>query len=182
MDGDDLALLKPRDVPPPASPAAARCSAVRPASAARSTTPRSAAWTTFYRRAFDVLTSDKRRRGPRRRKRRPRGCATATAIGSPTHLGDGAPDVERPAPDRPAAGRGRRPLRDRRLRLLGHPRRQLQLRSSEHLPLFDQGISALVEDIYAARPGPATSRWSSGASSAAPRRSTRTPAATTGHR
>ena len=35
------------------------------------------------------------------------------------------PDVERPAPDRPPAGRGRGALRDGRLRLLGHARRQL---------------------------------------------------------
>ena len=50
----------------------------------------------------------------------------------------------------------------------------------QRLPLFDQGISALVEDIYA-RGWIAMLRSSSGASLAAARRSTKTPAATTGH-
>ena len=49
----------------------------------------------------------------------------------------------------------------------------------QHLPLFDTGISALVEDVYARGLGDDVTVWS-GASSAARRRSTRTPAAITG--
>ncbi len=72
---------RPRD-----SIADAACSASSTSSAARSTTPRPAAWTTVYRRAFDVLTSDKvaraldvTREDPRLRDR--------YGIGSPTPPG-----------------------------------------------------------------------------------------------
>ena len=56
--------------------------------------------------------------------------------------------MERPVPDCPPAGRGRGALRHGRLWILGHARQNFSwLR--QHLPLFDRGISALVEDIYA---------------------------------
>ena len=78
-----------------------------------------------YRRAFDVLTSDKvaraldvSREDPRLRDR--------YGIGSPQPPGRRRPDVERPVPDRPPTGRGRGAVRHGRLRLLGHARRQLR--------------------------------------------------------
>ena len=100
-----------------------------------------------YRRAFDVLTSDKvakaldvTREDPRLRDR--------YGIGSPQHLGDGAPMWNDQL------------LIARRLVEAGarcvtvaygfwdtHGQNFSWLR--QHLPLFDQGISALVEDIYA---------------------------------
>ena len=51
----------------------------------------------------------------------------------------------------------------------------------QDMPLLDQGVSALVEDLYE-RGLDKTCRSSSGANSAARRRSTRTPAAITGRR
>lgn len=101
----------------------------------------------FYQRAFDVLTSSKlvaaldvEREPPAVRDRFGRG--------SPKHLGDGAPMWNDQL------------LMARRLVEAGarvvtvaygfwdtHGRNFQYLR--RHLPLFDQGISALVEDIYA---------------------------------
>jgi uncharacterized protein (DUF1501 family) len=100
-----------------------------------------------YRHAFDVLTSDKvaraldiTREDPKLRDR--------YGVGSPTHLGDGAPMWNDQL------------LTARRLVEAGarcvtvaygfwdtHGQNFSWLRG--HLPLFDQGISALVEDIYA---------------------------------
>ena len=68
--------------------------------------------------------------------------------GSPRHLGDGAPmwnDQLLMARRLVEAGCA---VRHGRVWLLGHARRQLQV-SEKQLPLFDHGISALVEDIYA---------------------------------
>ena len=69
--------------------------------------------------------------------------------GSPKHLGDGAPHVERPAPDGPPAGRGRVPRASRSPTASGTRTAATSATCKQHLPLFDQGISALVEDIYA---------------------------------
>ena len=69
--------------------------------------------------------------------------------GSPKHLGDGAPmwnDQLLMARRLVEAGL---PRGHGRLRLLGHARAELQATCKQHLPLFDTGISALVEDIYA---------------------------------
>ncbi len=101
----------------------------------------------FYQSAFDVLTSDKvakaldiEREDPRVRDR--------YGIGSPKHLGDGAPMWNDQL------------LIARRLVEAGarvvtvaygfwdtHGNNFAHLRN--HLPLFDTGVSALVEDIYA---------------------------------
>ncbi len=100
----------------------------------------------FYQRAFDVLTSNKvaealdvTREDPKIRDR--------YGFGSPKHLGDGAPMWN----DQLLAARrlveaGARVVTvaygfwDTHGNNFGHLRR--------HLPLFDQGISALVDDIY----------------------------------
>ena len=102
----------------------------------------------FYRRAFDVLTSDKvaraldvEREDPRLRDR--------YGIGSPEHLGDGAPMWnDQLLIARRLVEAGARCVTVA-LRLLGHARRQLRRHLARQLPLFDQGISALVEDIHA---------------------------------
>ena len=61
-------------------------------------------------------------------------------------------DVERSVLDGPAAGRGRGPLRDGGLRLLGHARQQFQA-LKDICRCSTRASRALVEDIYAARPG-----------------------------
>jgi Protein of unknown function (DUF1501) len=101
---------------------------------------------TYYQRAFDVLTS------PRLVEaldvtREPDAVRERYGRGSPTHLGDGAPQWNDQL------------LTARRLVEAGarcvtvaygfwdtHGQNFRYLK--EHLPLFDQGISALVEDVY----------------------------------
>lgn len=101
----------------------------------------------FYRRAFDVLTSDAVAKAldvstedPRLRER--------YGIGSEKHLGDGAPMWnDQLLVARRLVEAGARVVTvaygfwDTHGNNFGHLRR--------HLPLFDQGISALVEDIHA---------------------------------
>ena len=149
MDGDDLALLQAarRTSRPSGSIADAALLDQFDQFRRRVDNAAIGGMDEVYRRAFDVLTSDKVARALDVTHEDP-----AAARPLRHRLADAPgrrrPDVERPAPDRPATGRSRRTLRDGRLRLLGHARRQLPpLR--KHLPLFDQGISALVEDIYA---------------------------------
>ena len=132
-----------------------------------------------YRRAFDVLTSDKVARAldvePEDPKIRDR-----YGKGSAKHLGDGAPMWN----DQLLIAR----------RLVEAGARCVSVaygfwdthgdnfdHLKQHLPLFDRGISALVEDIHARGLDKDVTVWS-GASSAGPRRSTRSPAATTGRR
>ena len=78
-----------------------------------------------YRRAFDVLTSSKLVNAMDVEKEDP-AVRDRYGRGSPQHQGDGAPGVERSTADGPPAGRGRRPMRDRGLRLLGHARQQFR--------------------------------------------------------
>jgi hypothetical protein len=101
----------------------------------------------FYRRAFDVLTSDRvaraidvTREDPRLRDR--------YGIGSERHLGDGAPmSNDQLLMARRLVEAGARCVTvaygfwDTHGNNFGHLR--------THLPLFDQGISALVEDLHA---------------------------------
>jgi hypothetical protein len=147
MDGDDLALLKP-----PADVSADRFNGRRGLLSQfdqfrrQVDTPEIDGMENVYRRAFDVLTSDKvaraldvGREDPRLRDR--------YGIGSSRHLGDGAPMLNDQL------------LIARRLVEAGarcvtvaygfwdtHGANFRWLR--DHLPLFDQGISALVEDLY----------------------------------
>jgi hypothetical protein len=148
MDGDDLALLKP-----PANVSPERFDQRRglldqfDRLRRRVDNAEIDGMDDVYRRAFDVLTSDKvakaldvSREDPKLRDR--------YGIGSPRHLGDGAPMWNDQL------------LIARRLVEAGarcvtvaygfwdtHGANFPWLR--QHLPLFDQGISALVEDLYA---------------------------------
>jgi hypothetical protein len=101
----------------------------------------------FYQRAFDVLTSEKVARALNVEREDPR-LRARYGIGSSRHLGDGAPMWNDQL------------LIARRLVEAGarcvtvaygfwdtHGQNFRHLR--KHLPLFDQGVSALVEDIYA---------------------------------
>jgi hypothetical protein len=100
-----------------------------------------------YRRAFDVLTSDKvakaldlTREDPRLRDR--------YGLGSSRHLGDGAPMWnDQLLIARRLAEAGARCITVAYGFWDTHGQNFQWLR--DHLPLFDQGISALVEDIYA---------------------------------
>ncbi|HWG42452.1 MAG TPA: DUF1501 domain-containing protein [Gemmataceae bacterium] len=102
---------------------------------------------TYYERAFDVLTSHKLV-GALDVMREPAGVRERYGRGSPKHLGDGAPMWNDQL------------LMARRLVEAGarcvtvaygfwdtHGQNFRHLK--KHLPLFDQGISALVEDLYA---------------------------------
>jgi Protein of unknown function (DUF1501) len=148
MDGDDLALLKP-----PANVSPGRFDQRRglldqfDQLRRRVDNAEIGGMDDVYRRAFDVLTSDKvakaldvSREDPKLRDR--------YGIGSSRHLGDGAPMWNDQL------------LIARRLVEAGarcvtiaygfwdtHGANFRWLR--QHLPLFDQGISALVEDLYA---------------------------------
>ena len=148
MDGDELALLKPpRDMS--LQRFDGRCSLFRQFDQLRHHIDAAdlSGMDNAYRKAFDVLTSDKVVRAlditledPKLRDR--------YGIGSSTHLGDGAPMWNDQL------------LIARRLVEAGarcvtvaygfwdtHGQNFSWLR--RHLPLFDQGISALVEDIHA---------------------------------
>jgi hypothetical protein len=100
-----------------------------------------------YRRAFDVLTSDKvaqaldlSREDPRLRER--------YGLGSSRHLGDGAPMWnDQLLIARRLAEAGARCITVAYGFWDTHGQNFQWLR--DHLPLFDLGISALVEDIYA---------------------------------
>ncbi len=148
VDGDDLALLKPPANVPPERFDARRALFNRFDQYRRQVDNADlAGMDEVYRRAFDVLTSDRvakaldvSREDPRLRDR--------YGVGSATHLGDGAPMWNDQL------------LIARRLVEAGarcvtvaygfwdtHGQNFPWLR--QRLPLFDQGISALVEDIHA---------------------------------
>jgi len=148
MEGDDLALLRP---PPDMAPerVSGRQDLLGQFDALRRGVDEAAVegMNDFYRQAFDVLTSDKLARAldveqedPKLRER--------YGIGSSKHLGDGAPMWN----DQLLVAR-RLVEAGARCVSLGygfwdtHGDNFNFLR--KHLPLFDQGISALVEDVYA---------------------------------
>jgi Protein of unknown function (DUF1501) len=148
LDGDDLALLKPPDNVPPRRFDRRRALLDQfDQFRRRVDNAEIGGMTDVYRRAFDVLASDKvakaldvAREDPRLRDR--------YGLGSPRHLGDGAPMWNDQL------------LIARRLVEAGarcvtiaygfwdtHGQNFKWLRA--RLPLFDQGISALVEDLHA---------------------------------
>ena len=148
MEGDDLALLRP-----PAGVAPDRFSGRQKLldqfdQFRRTADGRSLdGMNSFYRQAFTVLTSDKLAKALNVEREDPR-LRARYGIGSPRHLGDGAPMWN----DQLLIAR-RLVEAGARCVSLGygfwdtHGGNFAHLR--QHLPLFDQGISALVEDIYA---------------------------------
>jgi hypothetical protein len=101
----------------------------------------------FYRQAFDLLTSDKLARALDVEKEDPR-IRDRYGIGSPKHLGDGAPMWN----DQLLIAR-RLVEAGARCVTLGYGFWDTHGDNFNHLrnvmPLFDQGVSALVEDVYA---------------------------------
>ncbi len=147
LDGDDLALLKQTAVAPDRFDT--RRKMLDEFDHFRGTVDNAdvGGMDSVYRAAFDVLTSsrvasalDVTREDPRVRDR--------YGIGSPRHLGDGAPMWN----DQLLAARR---LVEAGARVVTvaygfwdtHGQNFAHLK--QHLPLFDQGISALIEDIYA---------------------------------
>lgn len=148
MEGDDLALLRP-----PAGISADRFSGRQSLLGQFDQFRRSVdgasvdGMSSFYRQAFTVLTSDRLARALDVEREDPR-LRARYGVGSPKHLGDGAPMWN----DQLLIAR-RLVEAGARCVSLGygfwdtHGGNFSHLR--QHLPLFDQGISALVEDIYA---------------------------------
>jgi hypothetical protein len=147
MDGDDLALLKQTEVAPARSDARKNLLGEFDRFRRQVDSAEMGGMDSFYQRAFDVLATsrvaqalDVTREDPRLRDR--------YGIGSSRHLGDGAPMWN----DQLLIARR---LVEAGARVVtvaygfwdthGQNFRHLK----RHLPLFDQGISALVEDIYA---------------------------------
>lgn len=147
MDGDDLALLKQTEVAP--ARFAGRKQLLNQFDQFRRAvdTVEVGGMESVYRRAFEVLATsrvaqalDVEREDPKLRDR--------YGIGSSKHLGDGAPMWnDQLLIARRLVEAGARCVTvaygfwDTHGNNFGHLR--------QHLPLFDQGISALVEDIYA---------------------------------
>jgi hypothetical protein len=147
MDGEDLALLKGQQLTPNRRDRRRRMLGEFDTFRRAVDSAEMGGMDAFYRRAFDVLATDKvakaldvTREDPRLRDR--------YGIGSSNHLGDGAPMWNDQL------------LMARRLVEAGarvvtvaygfwdtHGNNFAHLK--QHLPLFDKGISALVEDIYA---------------------------------
>ncbi len=148
MEGNDLALLRP-----PAGVSADRFSGRRQLldqfDGFRRSVERASldGMSNFYRQAFTVLTSDKLARALDVEREDPK-LRARYGVGSPRHLGDGAPMWN----DQLLIAR-RLVEAGARCVSLGygfwdtHGGNFSHLR--QYLPLFDQGISALVEDIYA---------------------------------
>ena len=148
MEGDDLALLRP-----PAGVAPDRFSGRQNLLDQFDEFRRTAdsapldGMSSFYRQAFTVLTSDKLAKALNVEREDPK-LRARYGMGSPRHLGDGAPMWN----DQLLIAR-RLVEAGARCVSLGygfwdtHGGNFAHLR--QHLPLFDQGISALVEDIYA---------------------------------
>ncbi len=148
MEGDDLALLRP-----PVGVSADRFSGRQRLLGQFDRFRRSVdsasldGMSSFYRQAFTVLTSDKLARALDVEREDPK-LRARYGIGSPRHLGDGAPMWN----DQLLIAR-RLVEAGARCVSLGygfwdtHGGNFAHLR--QYLPLLDQGISALVEDIYA---------------------------------
>jgi hypothetical protein len=147
MDGDDLALLKQTEVAPARFDGRKQLLGDFDQLRRRLDSAEMDGLNTFYRQAFDVLTTsqvaralDLSREDPRLRDR--------YGIGSSRHLGDGAPMWnDQLLIARRLVEAGARVVTvaygfwDTHGRHFAHMKR--------HVPLFDRGISALVEDIYA---------------------------------
>ena len=148
MDGDDLALLKPpENVSPDRFDHRHALLDQFDGFRRRIETAEESGMNEVYRRAFDVLTSDKvakaldlSREDPKLRDR--------YGIGSSQHLGDGAPMWnDQLLIARRLAEAGARCVTVAYGFWDTHGQNFRWLR--DRLPLFDLGISALVEDIYA---------------------------------
>jgi Protein of unknown function (DUF1501) len=148
MDGDDLALLRaPENVPPARFDHRRSLLDQFDGFRRQVETIADNGMSDVYRRAFDVLTSDKvaraldvTREDPKLRDR--------YGIGSSQHLGDGAPMWnDQLLIARRLAEAGARCITVAYGFWDTHGQNFSWLR--ERLPLFDLGISALIEDIYA---------------------------------
>ena len=148
MDGDDLALLRaPENVPPERFDHRRALLDQFDGFRRRIETAELSGMNDVYRRAFDVLTSDKvaraldiTREDPKLRDR--------YGLGSSQHLGDGAPMWnDQLLIARRLAEAGARCITVAYGFWDTHGQNFSWLR--QRLPLFDLGISALVEDIYA---------------------------------
>ena len=148
MDGDDLALLRaPENVPPARFDHRRALLDQFDGFRRQVETIADNGMSDVYRRAFDVLTSDKvaqaldvTREDPKLRDR--------YGIGSSQHLGDGAPMWnDQLLIARRLAEAGARCITVAYGFWDTHGQNFSWLR--ERLPLFDRGISALIEDIYA---------------------------------
>ncbi|WP_406694652.1 DUF1501 domain-containing protein [Singulisphaera sp. Ch08] len=147
MDGDDLALLKQTEVAPARFAGRKQLLSQFDQFRREVDTVEVGGMESVYRRAFEVLATsrvaqalDVEREDPKLRDR--------YGIGSSKHLGDGAPMWnDQLLIARRLVEAGARCVTvaygfwDTHGNNFGHLRK--------HLPLFDQGISALVEDIYA---------------------------------
>jgi hypothetical protein len=147
MDGDDLALLKNKEVAPDRFARRRALLGEFDRFRRQVDSVELGGMDSVYQRAFSVLTSSKvadaldvTREDPRLRDR--------YGKGSPKHLGDGAPMWnDQLLIARRLVESGARVVTvaygfwDTHGNNFGHLK--------QHLPLFDQGISALVEDIYA---------------------------------
>ena len=146
MDGDDLALLKQQSVAPERFAGRQRMLADFDHFRRDVDSAEMGGMDSFYQRAFDVLTTNKVARALDLSREDPR-LRDRYGIGSPRHLGDGAPMWN----DQLLIARR---LVEAGARVVtvaygfwdthGQNFRHLK----QHLPLFDPGISALVEDMY----------------------------------
>jgi hypothetical protein len=147
MDGEDLALLKRQPVPPERFVGRRRLLGQFDQFRREVDSAEMGGMDSFYRRAFDVLASDKVARALDVEKEDPK-LRARYGIGSPRHLGDGAPMWnDQLLIARRLVEAGARCVTvaygfwDTHGQNFPHLKR--------HLPLFDRGVSALVEDVYA---------------------------------
>jgi len=147
MDGDDLALLKQTEVAPPRFDARRQMLGEFDQFRRRVDSAEMGGMDGFYRKAFDVLANsrvaralDVTREDPKLRDR--------YGVGSSKHLGDGAPMWnDQLLVARRLVEAGARVVTVAYGFWDTHGKNFPHLRA--HLPLFDRGVSALVEDIYA---------------------------------
>jgi hypothetical protein len=147
MDGEDLALLKKQPVTPERFQGRKSLLGQFDQMRRRLDSAEMGGMDSFYQRAFDVLTSDRVARALDVEKEDPR-LRARYGIGSSNHLGDGAPMWnDQLLIARRLVEAGARCVTvaygfwDTHGNNFGHLK--------QHLPLFDRGVSALVEDIYA---------------------------------